>query len=842
MTDVGPDTAIATPSIARRSAQAREDDAVSFKALRNLGVDRVQAASGRRWTDYNLHDPGVTILEQLCYALTELAYRADLPVADHLCGPDGAIDFHRQCLFPPEAILPCRPTTANDYRRLLLDRIPGLADVRFVAPEPSRSDLAGLHHLRLRLSAGEDDEATSARYAAHVRAVYRTARTLGEDLCEDVPRIVPRPCVLRLDASIAGTREPAEILADIYRACATAIAGLPRRSSLAQQVAAGRPLEEVLEGPSMTHGLIEEAELPQGPRGRLVISELRTIVLAVEGVAEVSRLEVLGEGLSGSAPEWPADDWAPRLRVPGTAGLAEDLELLSHITLTRRGQPVAVDARAVARRQASANPRLTAASPERALAAMAPAPRGVRRSEPAFRSVQEEFPAIYGLGQRAAAVPEGQAATRQLAGYLALFDQLLANGRTQVAHIRDLFSTADLGQSYWRHILTDADVPGIEALRSGRATDLAKSVYAPFDTAAERRSRAFDYLLALYGETCAQNSLRQFLDYLDSRELAAALLDNKAEYLRQTVLLGRDRAAGFDIGVDLWRTPAATPGYHRKLCLLMGFRSWRARSLTAWATRWRLNGALAPTASTPDQATTRPAAADDALGGVTWPLSRRSSPATAQAMRRLRREQASHADLLVHGVNRERYRWRPNPRGKAGRLVLVDESERPCQDLGAFGQASEAAHLADTMRRRLLRLNDACEGLHLVEHVLLRPRGQPRCDAGFHSLRVTVVLPDWTARTSRPDFRAFAEETVQINTPSHVAAECLWLDFPAMRAFERLYAAWARQLRLYERAAERSENAGAATIASLDRAAGRLTAALQRALADQAARRSATGG
>jgi hypothetical protein len=37
---------------------------------------------GDQWSDFNSHDPGITILEQLCYAITDLAYRSNFPIAD----------------------------------------------------------------------------------------------------------------------------------------------------------------------------------------------------------------------------------------------------------------------------------------------------------------------------------------------------------------------------------------------------------------------------------------------------------------------------------------------------------------------------------------------------------------------------------------------------------------------------------------------------------------------------------------------------------------------------------------------------------------------------------------
>ena len=40
-----------------------------FEVLQEESLAQLQELSGNVWTDYNLHDPGVTILEQLNYAL-----------------------------------------------------------------------------------------------------------------------------------------------------------------------------------------------------------------------------------------------------------------------------------------------------------------------------------------------------------------------------------------------------------------------------------------------------------------------------------------------------------------------------------------------------------------------------------------------------------------------------------------------------------------------------------------------------------------------------------------------------------------------------------------------------
>ncbi len=58
--------------------------AEDYQHLRKLGSSHIEKMSSDIWTDYNVHDPGVTLMEMLCYTLTELGYKADYPVKDIL--------------------------------------------------------------------------------------------------------------------------------------------------------------------------------------------------------------------------------------------------------------------------------------------------------------------------------------------------------------------------------------------------------------------------------------------------------------------------------------------------------------------------------------------------------------------------------------------------------------------------------------------------------------------------------------------------------------------------------------------------------------------------------------
>ena len=40
--------------------------------MKQAGIDYIRQLAHAFWTDYNEHDPGITALEQLCYALIDL--------------------------------------------------------------------------------------------------------------------------------------------------------------------------------------------------------------------------------------------------------------------------------------------------------------------------------------------------------------------------------------------------------------------------------------------------------------------------------------------------------------------------------------------------------------------------------------------------------------------------------------------------------------------------------------------------------------------------------------------------------------------------------------------------
>src|ERR1700743_1211775 len=97
---------------------------LDFNDLRTEGITHLGNLTGKIWTDYNAHDPGITILEMLCYAVMDLGYRASLPI-DQILAPapqaPGGTPVADTNFFTPAQILACNPLTILDYRRLLID-------------------------------------------------------------------------------------------------------------------------------------------------------------------------------------------------------------------------------------------------------------------------------------------------------------------------------------------------------------------------------------------------------------------------------------------------------------------------------------------------------------------------------------------------------------------------------------------------------------------------------------------------------------------------------------------------------------------------------------------------
>ncbi|MFC0139633.1 hypothetical protein ACFFJN_05860 [Erwinia mallotivora] len=174
------------------SRQRHNDNPNSFEHLYRLGLTYIQQMSGRLWTDYNTHDPGMTILEQVCYALTDLIYRCEFEVTDYLCDPSGKIDYRAHGLALPQDILPAYPQQPEEYETWLLARLPELDKVwlRLAEHAPQlgiytlNAQLNHFYALSQQRSVSGQHSVYSQQHAAvdHIRREFYRVRAVAEDL------------------------------------------------------------------------------------------------------------------------------------------------------------------------------------------------------------------------------------------------------------------------------------------------------------------------------------------------------------------------------------------------------------------------------------------------------------------------------------------------------------------------------------------------------------------------------------------------------------------------------------------------------------------------------------
>ena len=91
-----------------------------FKILQDQAIARIQELCGKQWTDFNEHDPGITILDALHYALLELQYTLEFPFESYL----GTENKYEQFgLFSPEELFTPAIVTPQDYENLIVSKI-----------------------------------------------------------------------------------------------------------------------------------------------------------------------------------------------------------------------------------------------------------------------------------------------------------------------------------------------------------------------------------------------------------------------------------------------------------------------------------------------------------------------------------------------------------------------------------------------------------------------------------------------------------------------------------------------------------------------------------------------
>jgi hypothetical protein len=476
---------------------------LDFKNLRKEGLEHIGNLAGKIWTDHNAHDPGITTLEVLVYALIDLGYKTNLPFEDLITQDDNQ---HKDDNFlTPLEILTINPVTITDYRKLLLE----IEGVRNAWLEPVGQEIAlyidqnkkSLSCLKPTNPACKPTSNPEGGFfidekkckdwlqyeQPHLNGLYKiyiekenevtdenqlqkeVQKRLNEhrNLCEDftdIKILEPINFGVCVDVEIRIDYDPKVVYSKIIMALKNAIQPEINYYTLNELLDKGKAIDDIFAGrpySEKSFGFVDTDEL-EGleRRSEIHLSDLYNVILSIEGVRKIKKIHINKQKDDAEALKWTQIIGSCEVPVFSMENTCVDIyseQGLLKIDKFKIYQSFSFNKKFELP--------LTSLDSE--------IPFGVHHEDlQDYYSIQNDFPVVYGIGEDG--LPESATLLRktqalQLKGYLLFYDQILANYSSQLANIRSLFSL----KSEEERVLEDKktyftqipeSIPGIEDL------------------------------------------------------------------------------------------------------------------------------------------------------------------------------------------------------------------------------------------------------------------------------------------------------------------------------------------------------------------------------------------
>ncbi|WP_299836694.1 hypothetical protein [uncultured Tenacibaculum sp.] len=579
-----------------------------YEELHKEALEILQKLSGEVWTDYNEHDPGVTLLENISYAITEVAHKAKLPIQDLLHSSKGEVlTSGDNGFFVASDILTTSPITFNDYRKLWIDLIPNVKNV-WIYPvddyEQELQNLKGLLHVFVEKynyhSDPEKEVAENENIKTQITNIYHENR----NLCEDLYGIeIFKPLSLTMQFRIVLTNEidGEEALANILHTVNNFLAPEINYHSLDQLRKEGLSTNEIFNGPSLENGFIKDESL-KDPLEVINLSDIIKVISKIKGVVNINYFS-----LSYINPETKKEqvieenfkvpkNMTARVAFPSnnTNIIFENSEVSFHPNLTQTKKQLSfIQALDASKFKAASNSQNQIAIPE-----------GKVQDINYHYPIRKQLPELYGVGDRgisASASPLRQAQAKQLKAYLLPFDQLIINFLAQLSNIYKLYDFhGNLDTSYFTNSLPDIQeiLELIEPQDANFSVEETKRYWdivtndlnGFFDNkASQRLNKVADQLLARYNESFQTYSLLKinttsYQGVISEEVFKEYLLAVKQEFIRAYGGISYNRAKSFNYKIEetdfTLENYAEIPGVFKKIALLTGISELSYISVT----------------------------------------------------------------------------------------------------------------------------------------------------------------------------------------------------------------------------------------------------------------------
>lgn len=795
------------------STQKPSEITYDYQSLRKTGIDYLEKVASKIWTDYNIHDPGITSLEILCYAITDLGYRSSYRVPDLMLEPGDTPAAVMGEFHTAKKIFPGRALTINDYRKLIID-VEGIKNAWL--RKRTKKITADLTNKKLVLAAAADTRSKEVQVKGYydvllefdtdiktddarkekigeVKKLLQENRNLDEDFVDvdKVPRQLFRLCS---EIEVKAGVDINMVLAEIYFNIQIYLSPIVKFYTLQQMLDAGFTADSIFEGPYIQHGFIKESELIDSElRKKIRLSDIMQIILNTEGVISIPDI-VFNDAEQDKALE---NKWI----IDVKNGFQPIVDILnSNVVIYKDGIPFRAKNDTVNTKFEELMTAYLKANEKTTASDMA-FYTGSFRDVASYHSIQNHFPQTYGIShwglpEEATIARKKQA--RQLQGYLWLFDQALANYLAQLSSVKHLFSWKEQKHTYFTQLAKSFKDPELIFDNYHQVLDIGgdiveeaswKTPVENIQKAAEdnalfktRRNRFLDHLLSRFAE-----SFYDYASMLESFDLADSsdnIITTKQTFLAHYPAHSSNRALAYNYTdtTGTWDT-ANTSGYEKRVQRLLGFKNINRRSLV------NVYSAIREEPS--------------GTGSKFWfeVVDKRAGMSLLTGAEKFDTKARAEEELNVALTLA----------AAADSFRIVKESDKFFYELRdklnkqiATGRKGTKTNAEADLKQLLTLFANMCEeGMFLIEHLLLfdetLTNAMPICvdencdecsETDPYSFRVSVVMPAYASRFLKMDFRRYTEKVMREEMPSHLMPKICWINNEQLSEFEDAYHEW----------------------------------------------------
>ena len=491
-----------------------ESTSLNFSELRERGIEYVQELSGDIWTDYNSHDPGITILEQLSYALTDIGLRTSLPVEELLMPPkEEYVDEEKNAFFAPSDIFSSHPVTILDMRKMIIDHFAEIQNVWITTKENQgyQEELRGINQIEILpklsfLNASKSNSELKDSFSTRLNHFLHAHRNLGENF-EKPCLLEPQTIQIDFDVFLKESADIEASLADLLLNLFEFIYTPVQYHSMDEMKEEKHSIEDIYSGPKLTNGFIKN-NLSDKRLKSIHVDELQKLFSKTTGINKSKVRSIISRGKKSDSLQVDIDKFF-HLLEDGNNGSVTDKRFESIYS----NMNVFVNYKKIP----SLNKQIinnlffeTWSKKHRGYSLSTSTDdyfkeklKSTYRNPGNYSSIQKHFPLIYGIGPEGISEkesPERHARANQLKAYLMLFEQHLTNHLAQLANLNEFFNIEyDDKNGEQKTFFTQSlsSVPRVESLTNkDYPLDSLESKSLFF----RRKNKIYDHLLARFGE------------------------------------------------------------------------------------------------------------------------------------------------------------------------------------------------------------------------------------------------------------------------------------------------------------------------------------------------------